>query len=610
MQNENSKRRRSSIAFLAAWIVLFCPLPRAAEVWSPDAEELRKVSEISGKSLSQVREEAVGTAFAEPETCQACHPRQYREWNGSSHSYAAFSPTFNTFEMISERATDGRFANNGVQRNFCRKCHTPLAEILGEFADYVNDASVAPMRDSLSAVTGRGVSCEVCHRSMSMNHARVVEEGRLGDGVANTSLVHDTTTGMRRGPIDNPIANGFHPSGSAEHFKSATICGGCHDVRIGHATDAIAGEPFLRLENLFSEFMAGPYANLAHPRREAMEARHPRMKGRVGKCQDCHMSLYPVGDVAQYPTNLAAADWTGAATRTVATHYFTGADIALVDFPAQDDPTVDEYGMPRGLKQRRRLLVQRAVEMSLSETPAVVAGATLPLRITLTNVSCGHRVVSGFSQERQMWLEATVVDATSRELFSTGYLRRFDADTMEFLEDPDGDGEHDEDWANNGIAYAGGGGETPILPAIEVEGPDRHLTTFTNHFEYVDGNGKHHEVHLPFAPNNHMNNWRTLPPFEPQTVAFNVPIPSDAEGPLSISVRLRFRHFPPVFLRYLTIHPGSLVDESMLDRLEIIEMAQARREIALAPVADLNGDGRVDRTDLLILQSHWGAETE
>ncbi len=579
--------------------------------WTPDARQLQKVAELTGKPLSQLQGEAVGTQFAEPETCGACHPRQYAEWNGSSHSYAAFSPTFNTFEMIAERANAGRFANNGLQKNFCVKCHSPIGEILGEFADYVSDASVSPMRARLTEVTRRGVSCEVCHRTMDMNHARIPQEGKLGDGIANTSLVYDTTTGMRRGPIDNPIANGFHPSGSAEHFKNATLCGGCHDVRIGYATDAVTGEPFRRLENLFSEFAAGPYANLSHPRREAMEARHPLMKGKVGKCQDCHMSLYPVGEVGEYPINPPADYWTGSEPRRVSTHYFTGVDIALVDFPNQDDPTPDEYGLPRGLNQRRKLLLGRALEMSLSQTPsAVVAGATFPLRITLTNVGCGHRVVAGFSQERQLWLEVVIIDSASREIFSAGYLRRFNPDTMRFDVDPDGDGEDDEDWADRGFSYGSAENSTPIVPEIEVDGPDKALTTFTNRFEYVDAAGVHHEVHLPFAPNNHMNNWRTLPPFEPQTAAFDVPIPADATGTLSVNVRLRFRHFPPFFLRYLTIHQGSLVDESFLDRLEIIELGQRQMRVAVAPPADLNGDGRVDWQDLLMLQSNWGMGTD
>lgn len=598
--------------FFIVWLSFHSILPSPAETFQPDPKVIAEVAEKTGCGFEETLAKGIGSEFSDPETCAACHPRQYREWLGSSHSYGAISPTFNTFEMVAERATDGRFANNGQQRNFCNKCHSPTAEIMGEFQDYTSDEAVRPMRESLSEVSRHGVSCESCHRVRELDTRTVLEEGKLGDGMANTSLLYDTQSGMRRGPIEDPVQNGFHSVSPVAYDFMTTdgLCAGCHDVRIGYSTDILTGDPFFRLENLVSEFHAGPYYDLNHPRRPELEAKHPRLAGRIANCQDCHMSLYPVGEVGEYPTNYAAEPGTGdqpIPLREVSTHYFTGVDIALIDFPNQINDSTDEYGMPKGLAQRRRLLLQKAVELSLEGTPdKIVRGGTFPLSVTLTNVGAGHNVVAGFSQERQIWIEAIVTDANGTEVFNTGFLRRYNPATDQFEVDPDGDGEHDEDWANAGLAYPpDDSGGTPVAPSVEVVGPDAHLVAYNNHFEYVDDEGTHHETFLPFPPTNHFNNGRTLKPFEPVTAVYDIPIPEDAAAPLSLSVRVRFRHFPPIFLRYLKDREGSLVTEETIDRLEIIDMAAEEKSVGIEPNLDLNGDGVVDIEDLLVFQTQW-----
>ena len=114
----------------------------------------------------------------------------------------------------------------------------------------------------------------------------------------------------------------------------------------------------------------------------------------------------------------------------------------------------------------------------------------------------------------------------------------------------------------------------------EAPGPDARdeaaklgLVTFTNHFER-----NHHRVDVPFLA-DHFDNQRSLPPLETVEVPYDVPIPESAPRPLSVSARLRFRHFPPRFLRMLAVGRPDLVNEALVDRLEIIDMATASREV-------------------------------
>ncbi|MCA9450198.1 MAG: hypothetical protein KC931_23955, partial [Candidatus Omnitrophica bacterium] len=239
--------RHPSQAAFVMLVLLMHPFACAVgeeEDFEPHVEILQKIAEEVGCSLEEAHSKAVGTEFADPETCAVCHPRQYQEWLGSSHSYGAISPTFNSFEMVARRVLKGAVANNGALRNFCNKCHTPIGEELGEFTDYTDDSSVTPMRDSLSEVSAHGVSCDACHRVKELDTTLNEPLGKLGDGVANTSLILDTLTGMRRGPLTDPVANGFHSVSSNDYdfMTGDGLCAACHDVRIGHSTDAMTGE--------------------------------------------------------------------------------------------------------------------------------------------------------------------------------------------------------------------------------------------------------------------------------------------------------------------------------------------------------------------------------
>jgi hypothetical protein len=186
-------------------------------------------------------------------------------------------------------------------------------------------------------------------------------------------------------------------------------------------------------------------------------------------------------------------------------------------------------------------------------------------------VGTGHNLPSGFSQERQCWVEVTVKDGNGAIIYESGYLR-----------DSDGDGNfHDED-LNNIIVEL-----DPLGNVISNEhGPDynqRHgdhpvntgLRNFGNEFEILNtATGEHEEAFIPFGA-THMNNSFSLPPLTTERVPYDVLVDTGTSGPLRITARLLFRSFPPRFLRLLAGHRPDLVDEALVDRNTIIEMAEA-----------------------------------
>ena len=97
-----------------------------------------------------------------------------------------------------------------------------------------------------------------------------------------------------------------------------------------------------------------------------------------------------------------------ATERAVSTHYFTGVDVTLIDFPGQDSRRRDEHGNVIGQIQRRQILLESAAAISISAPTEIAAGDTLQLYVNVTNSGTGHNLPSGFSQERQCWVELTV----------------------------------------------------------------------------------------------------------------------------------------------------------------------------------------------------------
>jgi hypothetical protein len=305
---------------------------------------------------------------------------------------------------------------------------------------------------SLSAF---GITCDMCHNLQGPD----LERSFQADGFANTSTDFNHTI-EKVGPFSQPVAvkGNFHVSSDdtskIAFLRSPAFCNGCHDVRVPAAKpgdyqhfeyDVNTGNEsvtYFRLENLSSEFQLGAYNSANNP------------FGKVIRCQDCHMSMFPyagnstyqIGDLnitsptpALFFTNYAALP--GVATddgfplqqRQVVNHHFTGVDVPLLypaelqarlgaDYPDPYQAGVDQYGIPNSLAQRREDLLDAAVRVSLATTdPVAQLGQTFTVRAECVALT-GHRFPAGFSQERTTYLQLSVTDDNGFLLYQSGYV--------------------------------------------------------------------------------------------------------------------------------------------------------------------------------------------
>ena len=300
-----------------------------------------------------------------------------------------------------------------------------------------------------------GITCDLCHNLGGADLNRSFQH----DGFANNSILYEHTI-EKVGPFSRPVAvkGNFHVSSNdpakIAFLRSGAFCNACHDVRVPlgmpgdlqHAEHDIntGGEEvrYYRLENLSSEWQLGAYNSTDNP------------FGKVVRCQDCHMSMFPYGGNSSYqvgdlkitsPTPAVFADnyaaVPGVATdgnfplqkRPVVNHHFTGVDVPLLytselrarlgpDYPDPYQPGKDEYGVPNSLGERREELLKAAARVSLDKSDKIAQlGQTFTVRAECVALT-GHRFPAGFSQERTAYLQMSVTDDDGLVLYQSGYV--------------------------------------------------------------------------------------------------------------------------------------------------------------------------------------------
>lgn len=486
------------------------------------------------------------TDFPSAKQCKACHPRQYEQWSRSMHAYAQHSPVFEAFNLALIERTGGTIGS------FCTRCHTPLGTALGE-----NGSRRNVHRSRLSM---EGVTCVVCHRVKSPYYK---SSGRLavGPGGLQEACIY--------GPFDNPVSATLdaHPAAKSPHIKSAAFCGTCHDV---------TNPQGVRLEEAFSEWQNSPAAR----------------KGIT--CQHCHMGPVqglPIAD-EQRPLGRAAevpgVDPEQIPLRRLSDHTFAGPDYSLLpdtEFPYKLDwmYEVDYRDFERltpyqqktltGFRRRNRRqlriadakryeLLRNAAAISVDAPASAVAGQRVTVRVEVTSKFAGHNFPTGFTAERQAWLEVALFDPFGNPVFLSG--------------DRDADGNLRD--AHSHLVEAG------KLPY------DRHLLNFQSQFVALTNKGTERTVVL--SVNRHLQPLNVLRPAGGISASFGRPpgfrVAKSSLPPLSsagrnypvtlprragdyrVRVRLNFRHLPPVLLDKIGLpHLKHLLEVVVLDERQL-----------------------------------------
>jgi hypothetical protein len=325
---------------------------------------------------------------AESVACQLCHtfdnataaaadPRYapFYGWQGSLMANAARDPIFWAGVALADQDHPGETVA-------CVRCHSPRAFLEGR-----GDATRI---DQLTPADLEGVGCELCHR--------MTDQGALG----NAQYSIDDVPGPgglvpRRGPWDYAGGGGQalppHDWAFDPYMGSAQLCGTCHDVTTPRERLDDAGNPTGMLFNeqrTYSEWAGSAFAQQGDGFRS---------------CQDCHMPA--VADVpgcqdrvnqTSHPTGGRRHDLVGANRFMV--------ELLRAEYGNDGAGIINDFFFNQTLDRMDELLATAAT-LELQGPPEVHLGDGLQgLVATVTNES-GHKLPTGYSEGRIMWLEVT-----------------------------------------------------------------------------------------------------------------------------------------------------------------------------------------------------------
>ncbi len=436
--------KRNPIVSLLSILLVVLPIWACANQETPMNPDL-SASQAKSEGLEDQEDphaSLMKERFPSASTCRACHPNHYRQWSSSAHAYAQLSPVFNAMQGTINKKMHGTLGD------FCIRCHTPVGMTIKEplFTSNIN-------RHPLSV---EGITCIACHR---MNKEVGKVSGRRP--LVQASILEPVYGPSGGSEVKKVIADGDFgvvtesgKPGRAIHrdahqmtqLSQPGFCGSCHDVNLPNG---------FRLEEAFSEFKASPAAR------------------RGETCQDCHMGKEP-GISSGYDFGPAAiVGGKKTRDRKLTNHTFSGPDYSIVHpgifphnpvaqemasmaewlqfdhkagwgtdefedavsddatFPEKWESADDRYEareiideqllLLEEVNQRRLALLKRGY--LLSEILVDRKNQTgLAFHLEIKNGTDGHNVPTGFTAERLVFLEVTVLDPQGNVVFRSGDL--------------------------------------------------------------------------------------------------------------------------------------------------------------------------------------------
>lgn len=432
------------------------------------------------------------------EECEYCHTfnnaaddledpsyAPYFSWRGSMMANAAVDPVFWAGVAIASQD-----AETPDETAACIRCHSPRAFLEGR-----GDAiSIDELQDRDLA----GVTCELCHR--------MEDDGGIGNG---QYAIDDTLVGAnvpRRGPWTYGVDEIEPPPHSwiQDNFVgSSEACGTCHDVtterpRVDDDGRSIGSN--FNEQRTYSEWLGSALAQPGDDFRS---------------CQDCHMPA--VDDMPGCRDHVGVYEHETGGRR----HDMVGANRFVVGLLADDASVLDNVAFSHTLDVMDEFVQTAAtLEVNFAGPADLGEGLDGPF-VTVTNET-GHKLPTGYSEGRVMWLEV-IVRHEGEVLWESG---TWDQAQGVMLDDP-------QLRTYEGVADSYATGETLHLLrndhwTVDSRIPPRGLTPNIE----TD----------PVGPRYSLQDDGTWPHFDRVEYAFD-PIPELAdldEGELEVSVRLLY----------------------------------------------------------------------
>jgi len=498
-----------------------------------------------------------------PETCDLCHGYEnalaheedpeyspLRTWQGTMMANSARDPVFWAGVAVADADAPG-------ETELCIRCHAPRA--------YLDGHGSVTAFDQLVGQEDEGVECAMCHR--------MVDDGSTPAGNAQYS-VDDVLVGVnvpRRGPWDytDGVPEPPHSYVYDPFIGQSRFCGTCHDVTTETERVDDAGQGM------------GVGFNEQRTYREWLNSDYATPGAGFQSCQDCHMPAVAdkpgcTAHLNQYshPTGGRRHDLVGAnrfMVEVLRQEYGSSGANLIADFFFENTMAAMDAFLPTAATLEVTTPAQVDLDQGLAD-----------LVVRVTNES-GHKLPSGYSEGRVMWLEV-LAEYDGQVVYSSGawdqvaglqrdaQLRTYEAIGERWA---DGTTFHlllNDHWAADTRIPPRG-----LRPDLETDPVgDRYALL-------ADGTWPNYDEHAYAFP------------AAPQVLDTTPDDPSDDQ--LQVTVRLRYLINTPEYIDFLAAeageagsHVATLFDlNGGAPPLTIVEQTVAIPIVGFGPVADTTG---------------------
>lgn len=437
------------------------------------------------------------------EYCLECHPDTYSTWTHSMHAVSSFNNPFYAFSVLETRRVG--FAHDGNVRDarFCAACHDPVPFFSGAFDEPKWDD---PAYDIANDPLGKAsITCTACH---SIVHV----DGTRGNGEYTIEEAQHYPFTDSESPFLRWVNRQLIKAKPAFHartflkpsvHRSDEFCSTCHKVNL---PVEINDYKWLRGQNHYDTFRLsgvsghGVVSWYYPPKAEA-------------DCNGCHMPAKVSDDFGSKMRGGAL---------TIADHTFVSANAAVPHVLGRPETeamvkAIDEFN--KGVMRVDIVAVHDGPEIDSPliaplrpELPTLKAGRTYLVDVVVRTVKMGHDFTQGTADSNEVWLD---VQASA---------------------------------AGTVVGRSGGMG-----PDGSVDPWSKFLNVFM-----LDRAGNRIDRRNPqdiFVPlyNNQ------IPPGAGDVTHYLLHVPEDAEGPLTLTVALRYRKFDTIYLQ--KVFPAKAVND-------------------------------------------------
>jgi Flp pilus assembly protein TadD len=455
--------------------------------------------------------------FMDSALCGECHQDIYQQWKSSMHHFASFNNQFY------RRSIEHMQELSGTQGSkWCAGCHDHAVFFNGRFDRPIKEQVETPEAQN-------GLGCVSCH---SIVHV----DGSAGNGGFTIGYPPLHNLASSRNPVIkkvNEFITYLNPEPHRRTFMkafmrqdSAEFCSTCHKV---HLDQPVNNYRWFRGFDEYDNWQASGVSGQG-----ARSFYYPAESATCGKC---HMQMVPSQDPGNHGGMVHSHRFAAANTAVATVNHDDVQLKATESFLQSGFISVDLFAATEVAAAKGQTVMLRRADdaLALSSTfavgeeaeqtgPAIIRevghvaapldapgvrlqpGTTVRVDAVVRTRKIGHTFPAGTVDAFDVWLEFKAVDARGRVLAWSGRVKD--------------------------------NGRGPV---------DKGAHFYRSYL--LDGEGN---------PIDKRNAWqarsvlyaRLIPPGAADTVHFLLPIPKDAEGPVTLEARLNYRKFSDYYTKY------------------------------------------------------------